>query len=187
MASERDIHVGLLRGINVGGKNTVAMRELKVVFEQVRMRSVRTYINSGNVVFATRARSRASLAARLEKAVAAHFDLDVKVLVRDLDGMRALVQAMPPDWVNDQTMKCDVLFLRDEVDEPEIIDVLTTRPGIDHVRYVPGAVLWMVDRKHVTRSGMARIVGNPVYQQVTVRNANTARKLLELMESTAGR
>jgi uncharacterized protein (DUF1697 family) len=180
------IYVALLRGINVGGKNKVAMNELKAVFEQAGMTSVTTYINSGNVVFSSRARSRAKLTARLEQAFAAHFGFDGKVLVRDLEDMRAVAAAIPPDWVNDQTMKCDVMFLWDDADRPTILDEFTIKPEIDEVRYVPGAVIWKVDRDVVTRSGMMKLPSASLYQQMTIRNCNTARKLLELMETTAG-
>jgi uncharacterized protein (DUF1697 family) len=176
------VSVALLRGINVGGKNKVDMQELKSVFERAGMTSVRTYISSGNVIFSTRARSRARLQARLEAAIADHFGFPVKVLLRDLEGMRGVVQGLSSEWVNDETMKCDVLFLWDGVDGPEVLKELTIRADIDDVRYVPGAVLWRVDREHLTRSGMMQVARTPLYQQMTIRNCNTVRKLLELME-----
>ena len=178
------IYVALLRGINVGGKNKVDMKVLKTVFEEAGMRSVSTYINSGNVVFSSRARNRAKLAARLEEAIAGGFGFGVKVLVRDLDGMRAAVGAIDPDWVNDRkTMKCDVMFLWDEADRAAILDRLPIKPGIDEVRYAPGAVIWKVDAENITRTGMMKLVGTPLYKQMTIRNCNTARKVLEMMES----
>jgi uncharacterized protein (DUF1697 family) len=48
------------------------------------------------------------------------------------------------------------------------------------VRYTPGAVIWQVDRKNVTKSGMNRIIGTPDYKRMTIRSANTLRKLTEL-------
>lgn len=45
------VYVALLRGINVGGKNRLAMKDLVTIFEDVGCREVRTYIQSGNVVF----------------------------------------------------------------------------------------------------------------------------------------
>ena len=187
MPSKQVTYVALLRGINVGGKNKVDMSALKAVFEDAGLRSVRTYINSGNVVFTSRARSRARLTSRLEKAIAARFGFDVKVLVHDLARMRSIVAAMPPDWVNDHTTKCDVMFLWDAVDRPEILDELKVKPEIDHVRYVPGAVLWSVDRGNATRSALMKVVGTPLYQQMTIRNCNMTRKLLDLMEATEER
>jgi uncharacterized protein (DUF1697 family) len=42
-------------------------------------------------------------------------------------------------------------------------------------------VIWQVDRKNVTKSGMSRIVGTPDYKQITMRSANTMRKLNEML------
>ena len=178
------IYVALLRGINVGGKNKVDMKMLQEAFEEAGMQSVTTYINSGNVVFRSRARNRTKLAARLEKGIETRFGFGVRVLVRDLDEMRATIAAIDPDWVNDRkTMKCDVMFLWDDADTPDVLDDLTIKPGIDEVRYVAGALIWKVDSDKVTRSGMMKMAGTPLYKRMTIRNCNTARKLLELMES----
>ncbi len=46
---------------------------------------------------------------------------------------------------------------------------------------VPGAILWRVDRTLVTRSGLLKIVGTDLYKRMTIRNANTLRKLLNVM------
>ena len=178
------IYVALLRGINVGGKNKVDMRTLKGVFEDAGMTSVTTYINSGNVVFSSRAHSSTKLAARLEGAIAERFGFAIKVLVRSRDEMRAIVGTIDPDWVNDpKTMKCDVMFLWEDVDTPAVVDDLTIKPSVDQVRYVAGAIIWKVDSDKVTRSGMMKLAGSALYKRMTIRNCNTARKLLELMEA----
>lgn len=179
------IYVALLRGINVGGKNKVDMKELKAVFEDAGMTAVRTYINSGNVIFSSRARSATKLADGLEEAVAASLGVSIRVLVRNLESMRAVGAALPAEWVNDTTMRCDVMFLWAQVDRPSVLDELTIKSEIEDVRYVPGALLWRVDRDGVTRSGLAKLVGMPLYKQMTIRNCNTTRKLIELMEDAA--
>lgn len=181
----RMIYVALLRGINVGGKNKVDMKALKAAVEGAGMTSVTTYINSGNVIFASRMRNHENIAARLETAIAEAFGLSIRVLVHDLDTMREVVGALPGHWVNDKTMRCDVMFLWRDAAAPDVIDQLTVKPGIDDVQYAGGAVLWRVDRDKVTRSGMAAMVGTPLYKQMTIRNSNTARKLLELMEAAS--
>lgn len=105
------IYVALLRGINVGGKNKVEMKRLKAAFEEAGLESVRTYINSGNVIFETKIRGKARLVTLIEKAISETFGFQINVVVRDLKSMRAIVKAMPKTWVNDKTMKCDVMFL----------------------------------------------------------------------------
>ncbi len=176
-------YVALLRGVNVGGKNKVDMKQLKAVFEEAGMSDVRTYINSGNVIFTSKIRSRIRLGEALEKAIERDFRFRVDVLVRDISSMRALVKAIPRGWRDDGTTRCYVMFLWDDVARPSVLKQLTFKPDIDDVRYVAGAIVWRVDRKNVTRSGMARLMGAPLYKQMTIRNVNTTRKLLELMEA----
>jgi uncharacterized protein (DUF1697 family) len=176
-------YVALLRGINVGGKNKVDMKQLKVIVEEAGMTSVRTYINSGNVIFSSSIRSRGRLAEIIEAPIAKHFGFAIPVVIRDLKSVRAVVGALPAHSTNGATMKCDVLFLWDDVARPSILKQLTIRPEIDDVRFVSGAIIWTVDRDKVTKSGLMKLVGTPLYKRITIRNCNTARKILELMEA----
>lgn len=175
-------YVALLRGVNVGGSGKIDMKELKAVVEAAGMGSVRTYINSGNVVFTTAVTDRARLAVTLEAALEERFGFAPRVLVRTVEEIRSMVEALPAEWTNDQTTKCDVFFLWDEVDSPSVLDRLDFDPTLEDVRYTPGAVIRCVSRKDAPGSRLTRVVGTPLYQQMTVRNCNTARKLLELME-----
>ena len=177
------VYVALLRGINVGGKNKVGMKELKAAFEEAGMASVRTYINSGNVIFSSGVRGRARLVGLLEEAISQRFGLEIDVVLRDLKAMRDVVKAIPTSWRNDETMKCDVMFLRGDAARASVLKKIQIKPDMDDVRFSSGAIIWRVDRKDVTRSGMMKLVGTPLYKQMTIRNCNTARKLLELMES----
>lgn len=77
------------------------------------------------------------------------------------------------------------MYLWDAVDRPDVLHGLPLKPKMDDVKYVHGALVWRVDRDAVTRSGLAKLVGSPLYTQMTIRNSNTARKLLELMEDAA--
>jgi uncharacterized protein (DUF1697 family) len=180
------IYVALLRGINVGGNRAVSMKTLKRVFEDAGMANVRTYINSGNVVFETKSRSAGRIAATLQRAIAAEFGFAVDVLVVSQRRLRAIVAAIPENWTNDQAMRCDVLFLWDDVDRRSILDELPVREGIDTVRYTPGAVIWQLARKDINKSRMAKLVGTALYKRMTSRNCNTARKLLALTTPPRG-
>jgi len=64
-----------------------------------------------------------------------------------------------------------------------VLAQLPTNPAIEEVQYVPGAVLWRVSRANQDKSRMTRIVGTPLYKQMTIRNPNTVRKLLALAET----
>lgn len=175
------IYVALLRGINVGGKNKMAMPRLKRTFEEVGLTDVTTYINSGNVIFKDSRRQPATIISALEKAIEQDFGFQIKVLIRDLAAIRKTINALPDNWTNDNSMKCDVMFLWDSFDRKDILDDLKIKPDIEDVVYVPGAIIWRVDRPNVTRSGMMKLVGTELYKGMTIRNCNTVRKLAELM------
>ena len=174
-------YVALLRGINVGGKNKVAMPRLKETFEAVGLTDVTTYINSGNVIFKDNKRKPATIVAALEGAIEKDFGFPIKVLIRDHPAIKKVIAALPDTWTNDQTMKCDVMFLWESVDRKGVVADLKLKPDIEDLVYVPGALIWRVDRPAITRSGMIKMVGTDLYKAMTIRNCNTVRKLAELM------
>ena len=175
------VYVALLRGINVGGANKIGIKELAAAFEDAGMASVRTFINSGNVIFTTDAPDRAALTRLLERAIATRFGLQIGVILRDADQMAELVRAIPAEWGNNESEKTDVLFLWPEVDRPSVVDELSFHADFEDVLYAAGAVVRRVDRTNAARSGLLKIIGTPLYRQMTARNSNTTRKLLELM------
>lgn len=181
------VYIALLRGINVGGNNKINMKELKTTFERLGLQNVVTYINTGNIIFTDDTRSVQELRGHLEEAIAADFGLKIRVMIRTLDEIIAITEALPEHWKNDQEMKSDVLYLWEEMDNEAVLEELSIKPDIDRVIYVPGAILWSYDRENAGRSGMNKIIGTKFYSHVTVRNVNTARKIYELMQAAAGR
>ena len=176
-------YLALLRGIKVGGKNKVDMARLKKTFESNGASEVRTYINSGNVVFRHK-RARSRLRGVIESAIESEFGFPVRLVLRSLDEMESLTEAIPASWKEDSTMRCYVMFLWEEVDDPGVLDRVTVKEGLDDVIYHPGALVWRVDRKVLTRSGMMRLTSEGLYKQMTIRNVNTVRKLADMMTHT---
>jgi uncharacterized protein (DUF1697 family) len=173
-------YVAFLRGVNVGGKGIVAMAAIKEALVAIGLADIRTYINSGNVIFSTRASDAEQLTARIEKALEQHTGMAIKVLLIDHKTLKKMVDAIPRNWVDDKTMRTYLLLLWKELDDRGILDRLPIKPGVDELKYTPGAVVWRVDRENVGRSRMNRIVGTPMYKKITIRSANTMRKLNEL-------
>lgn len=177
-------YVAFLRAVNVGGKGIVSMAAIREALVAVGLSDVRTYINSGNVIFSTRASDARLLTARIEKALEQHTNTAIKVLVMNHKTLDKIVDAIPRGWVDDKAMRTYVLLLWKELDDPKILDRLPAKPDVDELRYTPGAVVWRVDRENVARSQMNRMVGTPLYKRITIRSANTMRKLNELTGAT---
>jgi uncharacterized protein (DUF1697 family) len=89
------VMVALLRGINVGGRGKLPMADLRAIVEGLGHADVRTYIQSGNVVFRTRSRSTTAVAAALGEAIAAGTDVTTSVVVRTADELVAARDADP--------------------------------------------------------------------------------------------
>ena len=105
-------YVSLLRGINVGGHKKIKMAELRELYESVGFTAVKTYLQSGNVVFAAEESDRLSIARELESAIKAHYGYEVSVLIRDLTDLEAVIagNAFPSKSNEDPTKMC-VIFL----------------------------------------------------------------------------
>ena len=178
-------YVAFLRGVNVGGKSIVSMAAIKEALVVLGLSDVRTYINSGNVIFSARATDGSRLTNRIEKAIEQHTGMAIKVLLMDHKALKKLVDAIPRGWVDDKTMRTYVLMLWPDIDDRKIVDSLPSKAGIDELMYVRGAVIWRVDRENVGQSNMNKLVGKPLYKKITIRNVNTMRKLDE-MTATPG-
>jgi uncharacterized protein (DUF1697 family) len=185
-------HVALLRGINVGGRNQVPMAELREVVTSLGHTGVRTYIQSGNVLFSTAKSDTAELAAALEGAIADAFGLAASVVVLSRDELARILDGNPyPGEPNPKLVH--VVFLNAEP-PPDLLD---------RIGAAQGAAAAKGSRDTVTAAGPAlflhtpdgygtselsqvlfRIIGPPGKGGVaaTARNWTTATKLLALCE-----
>ena len=89
------VFVALLRGINVGGNNIIPMAELKVLFGDLGMKNTRTLLQSGNVVFETKAVPAATLAKKIADAIRKRFKVDIEIVVRTAKDLRHAVAKNP--------------------------------------------------------------------------------------------
>ena len=86
------VFIGLLRGINVGGRNKLAMQDLRSICESLGWKKVRTYIQSGNVVFETPRAKPGRLAEQLADALEEHMSVRLAVLVRTAAEFEAVIE-----------------------------------------------------------------------------------------------
>lgn len=169
-------YVALLRGINVGTAKRVAMQRLRDVFESHGFVDVKTYINSGNVLFSSKKKSRVSNQ-YVTKMLKREFGFDIASLVKTHQEMQAIAKAIPRNWTNDANQKTDIAYLFPEYDTKKIIRDLPVKKEYVDIRYIPGALLLHVDRKNLNKSQLNKLVGHSLYKGMTLRNVNTARFL----------
>lgn len=177
-------YVALLRGINVGGSNVIPMSALVRSFERMGLDSVKTYIASGNVLFRTGACEPRALEARIERALSKAHGYDARVVLRSHAEMARHVADLPRAWKRpDPKMRYNVLFLRHEIDSESIVEGLAHKPDVEQVWYRPGVLYWSAHTSDLARTSMVKLSSKAIYKHVTVRNLNTTRKILELMDA----
>ncbi len=176
-------YVVLLRGVNVGGNRRVPKKVFQKVLENLGFYGVQTYINSGNAVFSSNHEPTAS---EVQKALEEHFGFAIPTLLLRGDTVQRIAEAIPPEWTNDTPkpdksgQKSDILYLFDEVNSPAILEKLGYRPEIETMLYVDGAVLANITRANQMKGSLQKIIGTKLYNQMTIRNITTAKKLAKL-------
>jgi uncharacterized protein (DUF1697 family) len=175
-------YVALLRGINVGGRNAVAMAELRQAFEAAGYRSVSTYIQSGNVLFESDA-PRSSLEDDIEAMLERRFGVPLVVVVRSHRQLRNVVDEAPDGFGGKpRAFHSDVVFLKAGLSSRRAMRVVELREGVDQAWPGTGALYFARLSRRLSQSRMSRIVGTSEYQQMTIRSWTTTTKLLGLLD-----
>jgi len=175
-------YVALLRGINVGGRNIISMPDLRTVFNEAGYGDVRTYIQSGNVVFTTDA-SRDRLEQDLESMLEGDIGRPVTVVLRSRQQVRNVVARAPDGFGTDpDAYKDDAIFLTSPLTPAGVLELLNLREGVDRAWPGPGIVYFSRHAEQLTKSRMSKIASMPAYQRMTIRNWRTTTTLLEMLE-----
>jgi uncharacterized protein (DUF1697 family) len=183
--SDLTVFVALLRGVNVGGNNMISMSSLRDSFTRLGFKDVASYINSGNLLFKTKADDARKLEKKIEGMLAKGYNFESKVVVRSYAEMSSLVKKLPKNWNDHEHWRYNVMFLRHSIDSDKILAQLSPKDGIEEVTYVPGTLLWSVEISNAKRTTMLKLSSQKVFQDMTVRNLNTTRKLHDLMKKMA--
>jgi len=174
-------HVALLRGINVGGKNRLPMAELSAMFERAGCSDVRTYIQSGNVVFGVGARAAAEVGGQVSAAIAKQLGLRVPLVLRTAAELRAVAANNPLLRAGEDPARLHVAFLA-EVPKAAAGAALDPERSPPDRFVLKGRELYLccpngMARTRFTNDYLDRTLGT----LSTVRNWNTVLALCEML------
>lgn len=180
-------YLALLRGINVGGGNIIKMTDLKACFEKSKLENVATYIQSGNVLFETAETDRAKLVRKLEQALSKTFSpYQARIVVCSHAQLKRVAREAPKGFGSQpQTYRYDVIYLREPLTASEAMRHVSLKPGVDEGFVGPDVLYFSRLTARASQSHLTRIMGLPVYQDMTIRNWNTTTKLLARMDARA--
>jgi uncharacterized protein (DUF1697 family) len=171
--------ISMLRGINVGGTKKIQMSELKALYEELNLKNVTTYIQSGNVIFESG--DDINLSSRIEEKILAKYNFNVQLIIRSVVEMKAIVNSNPflkEDGINRD--KLHVTFLK-ELPGTEVSEKIRAGNN-DFDRFV-------INSKEIYLYcpggyGVSKLNNNffehTLKTVATTRNWNTVNKLFEL-------
>ena len=175
--------VAMLRGINVGGRNPVAMSDLAASFRDAGYLNVRTHGRSGNVLFDTEDVGGPELEGIVERMLEARFGIPILVVIRSRDELAATIAAAPAGHGSD-LLRSEVFFVKQPLTAEEVHAGLPAlREGVDAIAPGPAALYFSRVAERATKTRIQLLFAMPVFQQMTVRSWRTTTRLLELLDN----
>lgn len=175
------LHAALLRGVNVGGKNRLAMKDLARVCEGLGCQDVRTYLQSGNVVYRASPELAGRMQTDLRAALAAELGLDVPVVTRDARALHVVVAGNPYLARGVDPAALHVAFLADLPEAPLVAALDPARSPGDAFE-VADADIYLHLPNGVARTKLTNAwFDTRLHTTSTVRNWNTVLALAAMV------
>jgi uncharacterized protein (DUF1697 family) len=174
-------HIVLLRGINIGSRNRIAMPRLREVLTDAGFEDVKTYVQSGNVVLSARG-SAQQVSRKCEGVIADEFGLDIPVVVRTRAELAKVVQRNPLRKVAVDPKRYQVTFLTRKL-AAEVVRKLEEAAAPEERFVVSGREVYAWHPGGAARSKLwALLAGRGLGVTATARNWTTVTSLLALAE-----
>lgn len=166
--------VGLLRGINVGGRN-IKMAELKACLEKAGLNGVKTVLQTGNVVFESGANA-SKLKGLIESALTSNFNYPAKAQVISMDDLQKIIKDYP--FTAKEGFHSYVVFMENDLEAALVAEA--GRQLGEKVEQGQGVVYWQVARGDTLKSPFAKLLTKSKYKDFnTNRNLNTLNKIID--------
>ncbi len=177
-------YIALLRGINVGGKNKVPMQQLQTVFEQAGFEEVRTYINSGNVLFASAQTDTLQVQQLCQQILHAQFPFSVPVCVIQASSLLQAVDSAPTWWDAHADWTHRAIFAIAPMTAEEVVRLVGQAKAQFEKVFICGQVIfWSAPLCTFSRTQWSKVSTTAAYEHITMRNANTTKKLVALAQT----
>ncbi|MDR2224088.1 MAG: DUF1697 domain-containing protein [Flavobacteriaceae bacterium] len=175
-------YIALLRGINVGGKNLIKMTDLKACFTTLGFKDAVTYIQSGNVLFDSEILDVSLLTTLIEKRLSEEFQYESKIVLVAHEQYNHIVTHIPKNFgMYGKIYRYNVLFLRPSLIAKDVVKGISKKEGVDEVYAGEGVIYFSNLIERASQSHLSRIIKQPFYTEVTIRNWNTTLQLFKLL------
>ena len=174
-------YIALLRGINISGKNKIAMSELKKGCTELGFAEVATYLNSGNVIFSSTVDDKNNLSDKIKTMIKDRFGLDIPVFIVLQEEVQELLNNAPDWWGDDNKEIYDnLIFIMPPLSWQEIYDEIgNPKAEYEKVHNYKDAIFWSFSRKDYQKTNWwSKTASSNISDKITIRTANTVRKIV---------
>ena len=176
-------YVALLRGINISGKNKLSMAELKKGFEKLAFEEVKTYLNSGNVIFSSDEDDTKKFTNQIEVMIKEQFELDISVFVISSEALEDILKNAPDWWGNDNKEIYDnLIFIISPAKFSDVYNEIgEPKKELEKIENYKEVIFWSFSRKDYQKTNWwSRTASSNINTQLTIRTANTIRKIANM-------
>ena len=163
----------------------IKMLELKECLESSGFTNVRTYIQSGNVLFSSNEIDTWGLSEKIKASVEKRFKMQIGVVVFSKMEWQTILKNAPKDWGGDKNWKHNLLVLLKPYDMLQATMAIgELKPGIEALATGEGVLYQSISVKMYGRTTTGKLASNPIYKKMTVRNYNTSVNLLSIFDNS---
>ena len=175
-------YIALLRGINVGGRNKLPMADLRALLAEMGLHNVKSYIQSGNVVFQSERTDVDALAQQISDAIDASHGFTPRVLLLDAEAVLSAMTANPFPEAEAEPKTLHLYFLNEQPENPDV-DTLNQIKKENERFHLGARVFYLHAPDGIGRSKLAERAERTLNVAATARNWRTVGKVMELAES----
>ena len=176
-------YIAFLRGINISGKNKISMAELKKNFEELGFEEVKTYLNSGNVIFLSDEENIGKLTIQIETMIKEYFGFGIPIFCISKEELEDILQNAPDWWGNENKEIYDnLIFIMPPATFSDVFNEIgEPKEGLEKIRNYKDVIFWSFSRKDYQKTNWwSKTASTNISGKLTIRTANTVRKLAKM-------
>ena len=174
-------YIAFLRGININGKNKVPMAELKQGFEKLDFGDVKTYLNSGNVIFSNDEEDAKKFTNQIEVMIKNRFGLDIPVFIILKEELDNILHNAPDWWGNgDNEIYDNLIFIMPPATSAEVYsEIGEPKADLEKIKVYKDVIFWSFSRKDYQKTNWwSKTASSAISSKLTIRTANTVRRVV---------
>ncbi len=178
-------YITLLRGINVSGKNTINMADLRQLYQDLELKNVKSYIQTGNVVFETQETSKNKIIENIKTAVFQKYKYDIQIIIREQTEFASILTKNPFLIENTDDLKKIYVAFLNRMPAKEHVEKLQNEQFISEKIYFQKTEIYLHYPNWYGKSKINHnFLENRLKCYVTLRNWRSIQKIQELLETS---